>query len=272
MAFERTYTLRQRLNSNLSGPLFMAGVTFFSTELVELIGYAGFDIIMVDAEHGMISAREIQDMIRAADVAGVPAIVRPPLITADHVNRALDAGAAGILAAHVSTADQAEALVRESRYPPQGTRGTGNLARAYRYSLDSEVEAYSAANEGIVRGALIETIEGVKNAEAIMRTDGIDFAFLGPSDLSADRGTFRRDEDPGVRSAIRKVAEVGRSCGVPVMTRGATADRVAEYWGYGYQVLLVPITTFIARSCVEWLTSAKAAAAGVGRSVELGSM
>ena len=73
-------------------------VPFYAPNLVEMIGYAGLDFIVIDNEHGCFADSEIEELIRAADLTGVTPIVRVPYGTAG-IQKALDQvlpeGAAG---------------------------------------------------------------------------------------------------------------------------------------------------------------------------------
>jgi 4-hydroxy-2-oxoheptanedioate aldolase len=260
MSFEHRYGLRRRLKEGLSEPLLMAGIQIPSPDTVEMAGFAGFDIVLIDAEHGSLSARDIQDMIRAADAVQMPAIVRVPSASPDNILRALDAGAAGIVAPHANNAADAAAAIREGRFPPLGDRGSGLYTRAFRFTLDSGTHVFKEANEGVTLGVQIESVAGVENAEAIMRTPGVDFILVGPSDMSTDRGTYQQDEDPWVRQAVKDLGALGQRLGVTMMTRAATLDFTREYFGYGYRVLTVGLPALLAKTSADWVRQTRAAA------------
>jgi 4-hydroxy-2-oxoheptanedioate aldolase len=262
MYFVARHRLRERLHGELPAPLIMAAIQIPSPDLVEMAGFAGFDIVFVDAEHGPLSAQQIHDMVRAADAAGVPAMVRVPSVSPEFVARSLDSGASAIVAPHANTAGDAGALVRAGRYPPAGDRSTGLPSRAYRFALDSGRDAYIAANDGIALGVQIESVSGVENMDAIMSTPGLDFVLVGPSDLSFDRGTYQHDEDPWVRRAIRDLGEAGRRHGVAMMTRGDDPQLARDYWGYGYRVFVITLPLLLARACAESVARTRAAVTG----------
>jgi 4-hydroxy-2-oxoheptanedioate aldolase len=247
------------MRAELSAPLMIAAIQIPSPDLVEMAGFAGFDMVFVDAEHGPLSAQQIHDMVRAADAAGIPAMVRVPSPTPEFVARSLDSGASAIVSPHADTAADAATLVRAGRYPPEGTRSTGLPSRAYRYALDSGVEAYTAANNGVALGVQIESIAGVGNMADIMSTPGLDFILVGPSDLSFDRGTYLHDDDPWVRRAIQELGEAGRRQGVAMITRGDDPKLAVEYWGYGYRLFIITLPLLLARACAESVARTKAA-------------
>lgn len=91
-----------------------------SSTIVEAIGYSGFDFVVIDAEHGPINMETAENLIRAAEVAGTTPIVRVPTNESYLVLRALDIGAHGVQVPHVSTKEEAERVVKYSKYYPKG--------------------------------------------------------------------------------------------------------------------------------------------------------
>src|SRR5439155_20198727 len=96
---------------------------FPSLEITENVAVAGFDLVVIDTEHALLSVRDVYSLLVVYSRMGVAPLVR---IT-DHGygdgQRYLDAGAAGVLVPHVSNATQAEATMRQFLFPPDGTRG-----------------------------------------------------------------------------------------------------------------------------------------------------
>lgn len=82
--------------------------------LVEMIGYAGFDFVILDMEHVCVNPETLENMVRAAECAGVTPLVRVPSAAPDVILRALDCGAQGVVVPHVRTAaDAAQAVAAE---------------------------------------------------------------------------------------------------------------------------------------------------------------
>lgn len=221
--------------------------------LVEVAAHAGFDAAVLDAEHGPLTISDIQAMVRAGDAAGIPTIARVPETTKEWVLRSLDAGAAGILAPQVDTPAEAARVIGECRYPPEGRRGAGFYARAYRYTLDRGPAAIQAANARIVAGIQIESVAAVEAAPEILATGGVDFAFVGPTDLSVDHGSTDITH-PWVVDAIARMAEAGRAAGVPMAVYASTPDAARRYVELGYRIVgvgLVPVLMGAASSYVS---------------------
>lgn len=149
---------------------------------VEVTAASGLDFLCIDWEHAQIARDAIENLVRAADVHGVPAIVRVPGHGSEAIAAALDSGASGILVPRVSTAEQAACAVKAARYPPLGERGVGpGRAAGYGYRIP---EYLAGANARIVVAVQVETAEGLANVEAIAATQGVDVVFVGPGDLS----------------------------------------------------------------------------------------
>jgi 2-keto-3-deoxy-L-rhamnonate aldolase RhmA len=73
-----------------------------SIETVEIVKLAGFDFIVLDAEHALLSLADLNRMILVARAIGISPIVRVPDHGYGDVQRILDAGAAGLFFPHVS--------------------------------------------------------------------------------------------------------------------------------------------------------------------------
>lgn len=192
-----------------------------SPDLVEIAGQAGLDYAWIDAEHGSLSLAEIRELVRGADAVGIDAIVR----VADHdpsfVQQVLDLGAAGIMAAHVCTVDQAAALVAAARYAPEGRRGACPSVRSVGHVTTDWAEDRRRANDDILVFGLIEDIEGVDNVEAIASRSGIDGLVYGPFDLSMAHGLDGDVADEELRKTHDRVVLACRDAGIEYVVANA---------------------------------------------------
>ena len=155
----RKNVVRQRL---LNGkPALGAFLSLGSPHVAELMGHAGFDWLLVEAEHTAIDSSQIEHMLMAIDGTGAVPIVRTlssdPLL----IQKTLDAGAMGVFVPMVRSAEEARAIVQATRYPPEGTRGFGPL-RASQYTLDYE-DYLASANQNVLVALIIETPEAVED-------------------------------------------------------------------------------------------------------------
>ncbi|MDD5108776.1 MAG: aldolase/citrate lyase family protein [Candidatus Omnitrophica bacterium] len=187
-----------------------------SAALVEIIGYSGLDFIVIDSEHGSVNIESAENLIRAAEITGMPSILRVPCNEPNFILRALDIGACGIQIPHVSTEAQARLAVESAKYHPKGKRGFSPFTRAARYGLDAQGYT-NRSNDKTTIVLNIEGIDGVRNLKKIVKVVDIDVIFIGPYDLSQSLGKPGQIEDKEIIKYIRqsvKTAEAqGLACG-----------------------------------------------------------
>ncbi|WP_303968575.1 HpcH/HpaI aldolase/citrate lyase family protein [Sporosarcina ureae] len=160
-----------------------------SPSLIEMIAYSGFDYVIIDDEHGAFSASELEGLIRTADGVGITPIVRVSYDPSS-IQKALDRGAHGIQVPMVNTKEEAEAVVRQAKFPPLGERGVSYSIRPARYGIDKGSKYLEECNENILVIVHIETEEAAKNFKDIISTKGVDMAFIGSTDLSVNMGYY----------------------------------------------------------------------------------
>ena len=179
----------------------------------EICAGAGFDWLVVDGEHAPNDVRSTLSQLQAIAPYPSQAVVRPPVGEVWMIKQLLDIGAQTLLIPMVDTAEQAAALVAATRYPPHGVRGVGAaLGRASGFNRNG---AYlHEASEQICLLVQVETREGLRNLDAIARTEGIDGVFIGPADLSASMGHLGDMAAPEVQAAIEDAIPRIRAAGV----------------------------------------------------------
>ncbi|WP_328608608.1 aldolase/citrate lyase family protein [Amycolatopsis sp. NBC_00345] len=177
-----------------------------SHAMVEMAGHEGFDLVLLDTEHGSADTGELEQHLRAADAAGIPVLVRVGGPQPTVILRALDAGAAGIVVPHVSTAEAAEAAVRAAHYPPRGERSLALSTRAARYGGTGLADHLAGAARDTVVVVQAEDRQAVRNCRAIAGTAGVDAVWIGPTDLSLSLGVPGQLEHPGYQAAVDEIA------------------------------------------------------------------
>src|SRR4051794_12135918 len=157
-----------------------------SPDVVEIMGFAGFDYVIIDLEHSPKNWDQVTNMVRAAELHGMAPIVRVREIGEKNILEVLELGAEGIVLPFVQTADDVVRAARALNYPPRGQRGTCTLTRAAQYGgLRADFIAHTQRqNADLVLVAQIEDGLGVQNIDAILACDpGIDALIIGRSDL-----------------------------------------------------------------------------------------
>lgn len=203
----------------------------------ELLASTGYDWLLVDGEHAPNDLRSILHQLQAiasatsALPAGVPAphpIARVPIGDQTLIKQYLDIGVQTLLVPMVDTAEQAQALVRATRYAPAGMRGMGSaMARASRWQ--SYPDYVHQADQQICLLVQAETVQALGNLDAIAATPGVDGVFIGPADLSASMGHPGHPEHPSVQAAIHdgigRILRAGKAPGILV-----TSEPQAHQW------------------------------------------
>lgn len=208
----RTWLLKQALVENQL--IFGLFCSTPQPQIVEMIGVAGFDFVIIDTEHTLINPETLEQMLRAAEAAGIAALVRVPDASPKPILRALDAGAQGVVVPSVRSRAEAEAIVRASRYAPQGERSL-NAGRSAIFGALDLAAHLQQANDEVVVVAMIEDREGVAAIDEIVAVPGIDMVLEGAADLSQSLGLAWQTRHPEVRAALIDVQAAAQSRGVP---------------------------------------------------------
>jgi 2-dehydro-3-deoxyglucarate aldolase len=180
----------------------------------EVLGVAGFDWILLDAEHAPNDVLSlIPQLMALKDSASAP-VVRPSSNNVVEIKRLLDAGFHNFLVPYVESADEAQRAVAATRYPPAGVRGVSVSQRSNRYG--SVADYFKIVNDNIAVMLQIESRAGVAAAAEIAAVDGVDGLFIGPSDLAAGYGHLGHPTHPDVQAAMATVFAAAKAVGKPV--------------------------------------------------------
>lgn len=174
---------------------------------------AGYDFVFIDMEHGIYNMETVADLIRGAKSAGIAPIIRVPRLETFFISRVLDAGAEGIMVPMTSTREQAETIVRYSKYTPLGLRGYGAQSGQTDYRPLKAAEFMKEANEHTFIIAQIETKEAIENIDSILDVEGIDVGLIGPNDLSISMGIPDQLGSEKLVKAIDRVVESAKKRG-----------------------------------------------------------
>ena len=195
-----------------------------SSHGIEIIGGAGYDFVLIDAEHAPFDRVATDTCILAARAVGAAPLVR--VASPGDILGALDDGAFGVMVPHLTSAAYTREIVDLCRYA--GTRGFSNSPRAGDYGVRTTWEHIDASDAEVLLLGMIEDPEAVEKADEILAVNGLDAVFIGRGDLTA---AYRDREagTPRVRAATLKVMEAARRCNKPVFLLTANAKEAAEY-------------------------------------------
>ncbi len=187
-----------------------------SPDIVEIMGFAGFDYVIIDLEHSPKDWSDVVHMVRAAQLHTMAVLIRVRENTEKAILEALELGADGIVLPFVQTAEDVRRAARAANYAPRGTRGTCTLTRVARYGglRSAFIEHTQRQNDKVVLVAQIEDKKGVENIAEILSCDpGVDVVMIGRSDLASSLDRPGQVEDPRVIEATKSVIDACRNHG-----------------------------------------------------------
>ncbi len=188
-------------------------ITLGHPAIAEIMAKAGFDWLVVDLEHSVISIEVAGDLIRTIDLCGVSPLVRLTSNDPNQIKRVMDAGAHGIVVPMVNTPAEAARAVAATRYAPQGSRGVG-LARAQGYGVNFQ-DYLKWQSDGPVVIVQIEHKDAVNHLEKILTVPGVDGFIIGPYDLSCSMGIPGQFENAEFINTMAYIRETGQRLGCP---------------------------------------------------------
>ena len=228
---------------NLSG--IGSWLTLAHPAVAEIMARSGFRWLVVDTEHGALSNRDVEDMVRIIDLCDVMPVVRVAKNLDFLIKHAMDVGAHGVMVPMVNNRDDAIAAVNSVKYSPVGQRGMG-LARAQRYGERLSEYIEWVRNDPLII-VQIEHVDGVNNLDDILGVDGVSAVFVGPYDLSASLGC---PGDFTNRNFVNAVSEISTKCQASKTPLGIhvvepDSNRVATLLQTGYSFVAHGLDTVL---------------------------
>lgn len=204
--------------------------------LIEIMGHAGADYVIIDLEHGPNSVQSVQNLIRGAQVAGIMPIVRVKESCASVMSEVLDIGAGGIQVPQITTKAEAEAVIARTKFAPMGERGVCRFVRAADYSAKDRYAYFKDANQ-TVTVLQVEGQEGIDHIEEILSVDGIDVLFIGPYDLSQSLGVPGQINAPIVEEKMLEIVNICRKKKIAVGTFVDTPENALKWKRLGVKYI-----------------------------------
>jgi len=205
-----------------------------------MLDAAGIDFMVIDMEHGSYSQETVADLISGCRGTRVAPFVRIPKIDRGCITAVLDAGACGILAANVETAEEVRHCVEYACYAPMGRRGVSLLKGHTAFHRPERVSYTQAANERVLVMVQVESDRAIQNIDAILEVDGLDLAFIGPADLAHSLSpNSEQGVDRLLEAAIRRVAAAAHRHGVHLGIHVLETGQVASLFDQGARLFTV---------------------------------
>ena len=226
--------------------------------LVEISGLAGFDFVFIDAEHGPMSVRECEELVRAAETVGTVPLIRTRELNEGLILRYMDIGAMGIIVPGIRSKEEAEEAVRCVKYYPRGNRGL-SATRSADFGVGMPMKDYAAmANEQTIVAVVIESAEAVDHIEEILGVDGMDFAIIGTSDLSQDLGHPGESKHPEVNAYFEKAVREGSKTGKPICGVVRGGETAQTYYKQGCRMAVKGAYGLFGGACKNFVKEAVA--------------
>jgi len=216
------------------------------SSVIESIGFAGWDFVIIDMEHGPVTTETVKHHVMAANSSGVCPVVRVEGYDSEAIGKVLDLGAAGIQVPNVTRADHVRQVIEKSKFFPQGRRGVCRFVKAANYGSLDRNDYFKEANTHLLI-IQVEGREGIENIAEILDVEGIDILFLGPYDLSQSLGYPGQIEHPVVVAEMQKIVQMAARKGVIVGTFCDTPEQL-NFWkkaGVRYLSYSVDLNIFL---------------------------
>lgn len=209
---------------------------FQNPDIVKIIKESGYDFFVLDCEHGCFEYGEAARIIGMARAFGLPVVVRIAEIRRELVLKYMEMGADGLLLPSTETKEEAELLVKYSKYAPVGDRGV-SLSRPHTdFKKVNGREYMDQANRDTILMCQIESKKGVENVEDIIGTEGIDVVFVGPNDLSQDYGVLGDYENPILTAAYKRILAAAEKAGKHAGIHFGKKEPLAPWVKAGYSM------------------------------------
>lgn len=255
-------TLKQKLAAGKA--VFGVMITFPSPPVIEMLGYLGFDWVLIDNEHGSTTVDTAEECIRAADLTGIAPIVRPVANKPEIIAPFLDRGAWGVQVPHVNTAEEARAAVDAVKYYPEGHRGIFSRGRPAAYGFSGSTGDYAReANKNTLVCLMLEEVEAIDNLPELVKVEGVDVFFIGSGDLSQSMGLTGQQTHPEVQALMEKGVKTIRSAG-RIAGVSCPDSLVGKFLGLGVQYFHGNVGSLLQTSSEAYLKNMRQAASSAG--------
>ena len=210
-----------------------------SAAVVECLGCAGLDFVILDNEHSPIEAETTAELVRAAERRSITPLARVREISRPAILKLLDVGVQGLIIPDVHSAEDVRRIVSYAKYAPVGQRGFCP-SRKDGWGTDmpgSVADVMAHFNRETLVIPQCETAEALADIEHIAAMDGVDGIFVGPFDLSISMGMPGQFDAPEFQAAVTRSVAACRAAGKYCMFFTGTADGVFDGFRWGFDAM-----------------------------------
>ena len=208
-----------------------------SPNVINVLGTTGLDFVVIDMEHGSMSFETVENMVRAAEAAGISPIVRTWGDDGQTLLRALETGTQSLMVPHVKSAEDADRIAKVCKYFPDGNRGLSPYTRVHNFTHENIDKSLQKANEETLVGILVEGKEGLANLEEIVQVSGIDLIYLGLFDICQSVGLPGQVNHHDVIAEVEHCQEIIKSNGIAPGAMATDIDYVKMLKEKEYQFI-----------------------------------
>ncbi len=192
-----------------------------SPAVVEVAGYSGLDFFRIDTEYLWRRDDSLENMVRAAVIGDITPMVRVEKGDPYLISKALQLGAGAILVSDIKTVEEAQAVVKASKFAPGGIRGCSSFCFSAGWGSRGGKKWIDWSNTQIPIGIMIENTDIVERIDEVFAIEGLDYGFFGPADYSMSLGLGapqkgHPDVQEGLKQTIAAAARYGKPVGLPI--------------------------------------------------------
>ena len=227
-----------------------------NTMSAEVVARAGFESVTIDMQHGCVPFESVVPMFQAIGNTDAVPMIRVPWNEPGIIMRVLDAGAYGVICPMINTVAEAEALVSACRYPPLGARSNG----PFRAAFSAGADYVKHANDEVLVFAMIETETAIANLPEILKIEGLDGVYVGPSDLGLSMGeeATLAPTSQKVIDGIRKIADLTNAAGLVAGIHCDGPETIMTRYEQGFRyATLLNDTRLLASACQNGINAVR---------------
>lgn len=209
---------------------------FFTPGIGPILDACGMDFVIFDMEHGRCDVALLEMMIASCRGSGIVPMARVPDLKFAPLSRVLDLGARGVMVPRVETREQAEEIVEQLKYAPQGRRGVA-LGISHDLYRAGGADFFPKANDDTTVIIQLETKKAFENLESIVSVRGIDVAWIGHYDLTVSMGIPAQFEHPEMLDAMERLVAVCQKYGVAAGFLPPSPDVAVRWIRQGFRMM-----------------------------------
>ena len=182
------------------------------SDVAEIFGFAGYDWIAIDLEHGLFDKKYLSNIFRSLELGNTLPLARVESSNFKDLKYPMEAGAAGVIVPMIKDTNEVKYVVDNVKWPPAGSRGVG-FSRANLYGKKFNNYSKLAIDPFVV--IQIENIQAVNNLESILNNVRVDAVLIGPYDLSASLGKVGQFKSKTFLNTINEITKICKKNEVP---------------------------------------------------------